>query len=178
MARNLRLLQIDDDITNPVLANAIVYNDRVPTFIDPVPVPVDGADLVGITSWSGSIAFWSTFDPSKDDLPDLVTADVRFEDATSPLNDITNQPMLPTGISHFKAFAAMARITQRPIGYCVHTAEASYWDKLMKLGDTTTEQRAMALLAAHETAELAAILGDLPPHRPAERESACVGWNR
>jgi hypothetical protein len=176
MPRYLRLLQIDDDITDPVLANAVKNKKRIAPFIDPVPIPVDGVDHVGISTWSSAVAFWAQFDPIKHDLPDLITSDIRFRDATSPLGSIHNKPLLPTGFSHFKPFAAMSKITGRPIGYSVHTAERNYWRGLLELPSTGPEQRTLALLAAHEAAELAAILGELPTHSPSERLEIGLKW--
>src|ERR1035437_3200630 len=112
MPRNLRLLQIDVELPGP----------RSVAFIDTV--TINGVSKPGIDRWEVAIEFWNGFEASE--RIDLITADVRFTaDHTSPLwydetfrnpNDAEREEFLiPTGLSHVKPFAAIARATGRPI---------------------------------------------------------------
>lgn len=176
MPRNLRLLQIDDDLRGPRLASK---------FIDPVTV---GAGLkCGIDDWETSIAFWNEYERAGP--IDLITADIRFTaDGTTPLLydksfQLADEArgldefLIPTGLSHVKPFAAIARAARRPMGVAVHTADVGGWKA--RLASTNVAARVMAHLAAHEIGELAAILGDRPEltnKSTEERLEACWTW--
>jgi hypothetical protein len=176
MPRNLRLLQIDDDLRGRRLASK---------FIDTVSVG-NGAKH-GIDDWDASIEFWSEYERS---WPiDLITADIRFTaDGTTPLlYDTTFQALdsaeqfdellIPTGLSHVKPFAAIARAAGQPVGIAVHTADVGGWKTRLKSKNVAA--RVMAYLAAHEIGELVAILGDrlnLATKSNDERLEACWRW--
>jgi hypothetical protein len=176
MPRNLQLLQIDDDLLQP----------RCPSeFIDPVQVGT--AHKYGISDWLASIDFWSQF--TENVKIDLVTADIRFTaDKTTPLlydssfqrNDESQQSgefLIPTGLSHVKPFAAIARAGGRPLGVAIHTADVDGWKA--RRTSSNIAARIMAYLAAQEIGELAAILGDkldLADKSKEEVLEACWSW--
>ena len=158
--RNLRLLRIDDQI---------LYTERLPegSFAPPStadeapPAHIDSivdSNIVAIDGWDTALAFWSGFRPAM--LPDLIISDVRFDDPTSPLYEAGDGQLLPTGISHFKPFAAIARASGAPIGVAVHTADPTPWAE--KLKSDKAVLRMLSRLAAHEIGELVGILGHLP----------------
>jgi hypothetical protein len=157
--RRLRLLRIDDDLTpggNPKAPG--FHAQRVPQHLETVNLDDGGQPKPGIGSWQDAVSFW-TYQKGVPNI-DLVVSDVRFDDDTSPIVDGWNLPRgawLPTGLSHFKAFAALARATGRPLGVGLHTKEARIWRKLADEQDPLL--RLMGNLAAHEIGELAALLG-------------------
>ncbi len=159
--RNLRMLRIDDQLRFPkrLAEDATVplgYRDELP----PEHIEhVEFGQIIGIRSWDTAISFWSEFDPKM--RVDLVVADVRFEDYTSPLSYFGGPNVLPTGISHFKPFAAIARALGAPIGMAVHTMDAETWKNKLQLQNDPV-QRTMGRFAAHEIGELAAILQQIP----------------
>jgi hypothetical protein len=176
MPRNLQLLQIDDDLLQP---------RRPSEFIDPV--QIEAAYKYGISDWLASIEFWSKFNENVK--IDLVTADIRFTaDKTTPLlYDISFQRseesqqsgefLIPTGLSHVKPFAAIARAGGRPLGVAIHTADVDGWKA--RRASPNIAARVMAYLAAQEIGELAAILGDrldLVDKSKEEVLEACWSW--
>src|ERR1700731_2196757 len=152
MARNLKLLQIDDDLLQPRQASE---------FIDAV--YVGNTDKFGINDWRASIEFWIQF--NEDVRIDLVTADIRFTaDRTTPLlydqifrkgeePQQSGEFLIPTGLSHLKPFAAIARAGGRPLGVAIHTADVLGWKA--RRASANAAARVMANLAAHEIGELA-----------------------
>jgi hypothetical protein len=176
MPRNLTLLQIDDDLCEQRQASI---------FIDPV--AVGQAFKYGIDEWLTSIKFWISYERRQP--IDLITADIRFTaDRTTPLlydktigaSEDKERPeefLIPTGLSHLKPFAAIARATGRPMGIAVHTADVRGWKaRLISKNDAV---RTMAYLAAHEIGEVAAILGDLTDFEDKsqeERLDECWNW--
>jgi hypothetical protein len=176
MPRYLRLLQIDDDLRHPRPASEFIQD-----------ISIGSENKYGINDWETSIEFWNQYERNR--RIDLITADVRFTaDKTTPLlYDSTfrtsenagqyEEFLIPTGLSHLKPLAAIARDGGRPFGIAVHTADVLSWKAI--LASKNPVARAMAYLAAHEIGELAAILG----HRPNfstlsnnERLEACWSW--
>lgn len=150
LPRKLKLLIIDDELKRSYRGYHVPASIEVLKLDDNLP---------GIDSWQAALQFWTTFD--YDEVPDLVLADVRFiEDRTSPLSLLfkPNENYIPTGLSHLKAFAALARALGKPIGVCARTIDAELWQE--QLSSNRPENRAMGYLAMHEIGELAAILGD------------------
>lgn len=158
--RLLRLLRIDDDITtggNPKTPG--FQAQRAPRHLETVELQDGARTKPGIGSWEDAVAFW-THQKGIPDI-DLVISDVRFDDDTSPLVNgwiLPKGAWLPTGLSHFKAFAALARFTGRPLGVGLHTKESRIWRRLTEEADPFL--RVMGNLAAHEIGELAALLGE------------------
>jgi hypothetical protein len=112
-----------------------------------------------ISSWKGAVEFWAGY--SGDAFPDLVVADIRFDrDYTSPLSRValTKENNLPTGLSHVKPFAAVARATGRVVSVSIYTGQRKLWSRLAN--SVHPVDQCMGLLAAHEIGELAAILGE------------------
>ncbi len=150
LPRKLKLLIIDDELKRSYRGY------HVPSSIEVLKLD---ENLPGIDSWRAALQFWTAFD--YDEVPDLVLADVRFiEDRTSPLSLLfkPNENYIPTGLSHLKAFAALARALGKPIGVCARTIDAELWQE--QISSNRPENRAMGYLAMHEIGELAAILGD------------------
>lgn len=164
-ARNLSLLRIDDRLalrrSNTSTAPAD-YVGKPPKGIDLVTFQAGGEPCLTVGGWTLAIHFWSQFDPRS--VPDLVVGDVHFdEDASTPMNfdeyGIASRSV-PTGLSHVKPFAAVARALGSPMGIGVHTADPDLWRRACEqIGDRAYDPR-MGLLAAHEIGEIAAILGD------------------
>jgi len=143
---------------------------------------VDLNNNIAIPNWITALSFWKHFD--SDTHLDLVVADVQFEDRSSPLGFSSTGKevrLLPTGLSHFKPFAAMARARGAPIGVALHTKDYEIWKKYSKEPGDPFRQ-AMGLLAAHEIGEIAAILGQLPENfeelRPENKLEVCWTWLR
>lgn len=157
--RRLRLLRIDDDLIPGKSSEAPQpASDRAPAAIETIELPERGICIPGIRSWEGVIGFWSGYDLRSP--VDLILSDVKFIDPTSPLSALATGDALPlpTGLSHFKAFAAIARAHGRPVGLGLHTKDSRIWSEFAS--DGNRELRFMALLAAQEAGELAAILGE------------------
>ena len=150
LPRKLKLLIVDDELKSSY------HGYHVPASIEVLKLD---DELPGIDSWRTALQFWTTFDYAE--VPDLVLADVRFiEDRTSPLSLLfkPSENYIPTGLSHLKAFAALARALGKPIGVCARTVETDVWQNL--IASKKPEKQAMGYLAMHEVGELAAILGD------------------
>lgn len=158
--RQLRVLRIDDDLTSGGNPKAPGFRaQRASRHLATVDLDDCGQPKPGIGSWADAMAFWTLQKGAPE--VDLVISDVRFDDDTSPLVTGWNLPRgawLPTGLSHFKAFAALARATGRPLGVGLHTKEPRIWRKLSDEQDPFF--RLMANLAAQEIGELAALLGE------------------
>ena len=176
MPRNLRLLQIDDDLLQPRQASEFIEQ-----------VSAGAENTFGINDWQAAIEFWTGFDAGT--TVDLVTADIRFTaDKTTPLLfdpafrrieglQQSGEFLIPTGLSHLKPFAAVARAGGRPLGLAIHTADVHGWKA--RLTSSNIPGRLMAYLAAHEIGELAAILGhrlDFGGKTKAEVLGACWRW--
>lgn len=176
--RELRLLRIDDDIApgNPADLPLQHREQMAPAHLQTVFVNSGRQCLAGIRSWASALDFWRDFKPA--DQIDLIVSDVKFLDDTSPLSRIADSneriPM-PTGLSHFKAFAAIARAKGSALGIGIHTSDASIWAQNCRTGDA--KLRFMSLLAAHEIGELAAILGE-PLDLADGGAEACWSWLR
>ena len=170
-ARNLSILRIDDAYNrDPAaglaeiehLANYRVNRDA-------------GDQQCVISNWRSALEFWSHGE--FDRLPDLIVADVLFEyDASSPLAALPSYAgyvrFFPGGLMHLKPFAAIARWIGRPIGLGIHTASTKVWKSAWDQG-----RHPMAALAAHEAAEVAAILGEVKlPKGPAELWYIGLDW--
>jgi hypothetical protein len=176
MPRNLRLLQIDDDLFQPRPASEFIEQ-----------VSAGAENTLGINDWRAAIEFWTGFDAAT--TVDLVTADIRFTaDKTTPLlfdpafrrgerSQQSSEFLIPTGLSHLKPFAAVARAGERPLGIAIHTADVHGWKA--RLTSSNIPARLMAYLAAHEIGELAAILGhrlDLSGKTKEEVLETCWRW--
>lgn len=123
-------------------------------------LPPEGLEDAGkIKTWFMALNFWARY--KGDALPDLVVADVYFEnDRTSPLSRprFAEPNPLPTGLSHLKPLSVLARVGGRVIGIGIYTGNPKYWERLTHSG--ATQDQCMGYLAAHELGELAAILGE------------------
>jgi len=176
MSRNLRLLQIDDDLFQPRQATEFIES-----------VSVGSASRHGINDWQSAIEFWNQFDEGT--TIDLITADIRFTaDRTTPLlfdpafrrgegSHPSGEFLIPTGLNHLKPFAAVARAGGRPLGIAIHTADVHGWKARLTSSDIAG--RLMAYLAAHEVGEVAAILGhqlDFADKTNEEVLEACWSW--
>jgi hypothetical protein len=176
MPRNLRLLQIDDDLLQPRQATEFIES-----------VSIGGERKHGINDWQSAIEFWTQYDEST--IVDLITADIRFTaDRTTPLlfdptfrkgegTQPSGEFLIPTGLSHLKPFAAVSRAGGRPLGIAIHTADVHGWKT--RLTSSNIPGRLMAYLAAHEVGEVAAILGH--PLEVVDKTNegvleACWGW--
>lgn len=151
MPRNLRILVIEDGDFNEL----------------------SDLDYIGpIKSWRSAIKLWCSM--TKEQTPDLISADVLFEeDNTTPLTKTEgviagSNHIAPTGLSHAKAFLALAQFSGN-IGLAFKTANAGMWGKILE----KKPNHAMALLAAHEIGEIAAILGE-----ELETIEDCWAWLR
>lgn len=188
--RKLRVLRIDDRAVarrSPSGDSAADLADRPPAAIDVVHFGPNEDPFVAIASWNLAIQYWQPYTSGA--RPDLVVADVLFDhDATTPLTLSAADKLIPTGLSHVKPFGAVSRALGSPIGIGIHTANPDLWKNLLDLRkgpvkkpvETVAVQRAMALLAAHEIAELAGILGDSPLEllvQPTDQQLTwCWGW--
>jgi hypothetical protein len=119
-----------------------------------------GEGVYGIDKWETALHFWSSFQGGE--MPDLVVADVRFAlDRTTPLSMLfkPDDNEIPTGLSHLKPFAVLARALGLPLGVSARTMMGrALWEA--QIASSEPEKRAMGYLAVHEIGELAAILGD------------------
>jgi hypothetical protein len=166
--RNLRVIRIDDT------AGSLVPDDKY------FPIEGDGVvrrplDLVtykvkdkiglGINGLAAARMFWLQFKPAF--VPDIVLGDINFEhDEGSPLQAWGREAKssIPNGLMHCKPFAAMARVTGRPLSVMLHTADKGHWSRMLTgVGAQDDRRRVFALLAAQEAMEVAAILGDPIP---------------
>jgi hypothetical protein len=157
--RKLRLLIIDDELKDSF------GGYLVPQSIEVVKL---GENLRGIDSWEAALQFWTSFHHSE--VPDLVVADVRFIDDSSPLSALLppDENYIPTGLSHLKVFGVLSRALGKPIGVCVRTIDPRVWEDHIAtprpedpaLLENWLFAKAMGYLAVHEIGELAAILGD------------------
>ncbi len=174
--RELILLRVDDKLpaTKPPVSSGIsLLGYEPPPGIKLVSFKHGESEYLGIDGWERSIRYWLSF--STDKLPDLIVADVRFDkDLSSPLNYDSQHTCIPTGISHLKPIAGVARGLGRPLGIALHTDDVNQWKNLARQNDL------MGYLAAHEIGELAAILGDIVPldNLPAkeQRMEWCWYW--
>lgn len=173
--RNLKVLRIDDDLDaggNPAAPRYAAQ--RAPRHLDSIELDQAGQRVPGIRSWKDAILFWEQYNQAQS--IDLIIADVRFDDHTTPLVNLAvdgNRLPLPTGISHFKAFAALARAHGRPIGVGMHTKEAQVWRNYAKAKGRDLQY--VAMLAAHEIGELAGILGETGDFVRRDAED-CWAW--
>jgi hypothetical protein len=170
--RKLRLLIVDDEL-RPSLTGYMIP--------DLLSLWYPGEGIPGITSWQAAIQFWKSFQGGV--IPDLVVADVRFvNDDTSPLSRLFKYPEvnnIPTGLSHLKTFAVLARALRLPLGVGIRTMDPSLWRK--QIESSKYEDKAMGLLAAHEAGELASILGDelqLGSFEDCQHIDTCLEWLR
>lgn len=164
--RTMVVLRIDDETlsTMPSDPDAVAHNVERP-FAGIARMQFRAHDIlaqdtlyVAITRWQLAVQYWLCFDPQS--LPDLIVGDVRFaKDTSTPLNFNTKESRrdIPTGLSHIKPFAAISRALGKPIGIGLHTAGPRLWESVYASSEADPR---MALLAAHEAGELAAILGD------------------
>lgn len=174
--RRLRLLRIDDDLNPGNSPTPQAAEQEAPTHLETVFVKDGDSILAGIGSWATAIQFWKEFNSIGQ--IDLIVSDVKFKDETSPLNALASQGErlpLPTGMSHFKAFAAIARAKGTTLGIGLHTKDATIWEEYSKSPDPSL--RFMSLLAAHEIGELAAIIGEADGI-PGAGVEACWSWLR
>lgn len=176
--RRLRLLRIDDDITPGQIADPPpqYLDQEAPEHLETVFVREGDVPVAGIRSWANAIQFWQKYDAAQ--RIDLIVSDVKFLDVTSPLNSLATGDSLlplPTGISHFKAFAAIARANGAVLGIGLHTKDAGIWDTYFRSKEQNL--RFMSLLAAHEIGELAAIMGYAEDLAAAGAEG-CWAWLR
>src|SRR6266498_120905 len=107
--RNLTILRLNDDLLPASRENAPFGG------IDVIRFNSDHqTELSAITSWRAALMFWSSF--GSDRPPDLVVADVNFEkDSTTPLHpEDAPDTQIPTGLSHLKPIAALARALAQP----------------------------------------------------------------
>ncbi len=183
--RDLVLLRINDQVSpRHTQTRSEIFEDWPCSQIEVMVFSERGYDCYAINDWERAIAFWSN---EFSHPPDLIVADVHFDhDETSPLNyadarrniePSSRSRSIPTGLSHLKPIAAMARSFGRPIGIGIHTAESQIWEE-----ELIHNQNRMGFFAAHEIGELAAILGDeVPLHElksPDSRLKWCFRWLR
>jgi len=121
------------------------------------PLGAGGQQQPALGSWAQAIRYWITFHPDK--LPDLIISDIRFtKDESTPLRwgvRGEDEQEIPTGLSHAKPFAAVARALGKPMSIAMYTRAAEKWPELY-----AKSRARMSLLAAHEAGELAALLGE------------------
>lgn len=162
--RNLTLLRCDDFYAvHGVSPDTLRKKDSPPEFIDLFTVRGDGQELAAISGWRTALRFWQAMPVAS--APDLAVCDVNFEyDGSSPIamSLAEIEPVaegysrpIPTGLMHFKPFAAVARTLGRPIGLAIHTADPGLW---RVIGERTAG-RIISALAAQEIGEVATIAG-------------------
>ncbi len=167
--RNLRALRIDDDPFDEQKVGAL------PPSLDTYSIQDERGSVSAINRWNTALRIWSSVSSSS--IPDLVIADVLFaEDDTTPLEGVTQYAshprFIPTGLSHLKPFAALARALERPLGVAIQTRNPAVWEEAW-----LKQSHPMAALAAHEIGELAAILGNrIEGETLAERMRSCWLW--
>jgi hypothetical protein len=162
--RYLRVLIIDDAIDGPFQTcdpAELTQHKGIGEPLSQVTYEYDDLTYVAINSLKAAANFWSIYSDRL--CPDIVLTDVNFEkDTTTPLQSVGefNSSCIPTGLSHCKAFAAIARAKSRPLAIAIHTADPSLWARGAedRVGNRT--KHFFGLLAAHEIIELAALLGD------------------
>lgn len=175
--RVLRLLRIDDDISrgnreDPPLQH---IDQMAPKHLETVFVRDGASEVSGIRNWATAIQFWRGLTPGT--RIDLIVSDIKFVDDSSPLNRLAlpGIPLaLPTGLSHFKPLAAMARMSGAPLGVAIHTKDAPIWGNGAG-NNAPPAVQALSLLAAHEIGELAAILNRDDAHLETGPD-ACWAW--
>jgi len=159
--RNLRVIRLDDGLRGPIPHDE--YDPEDGDF-DVVLPPLELVTIrdgdqyhLGISGLAGSELFWEAF--HSDQLPDIVVGDVNFEyDLSSPLRRWDPEhDQIPTGLSHLKPVAAVARASGRLIAIGIHTADPNKWMQL-KIGGG--KGSIYGLMAESEIRELAAILGE------------------
>lgn len=186
-SRRLRVLRIDDDLPKEPFTAAPSERLKKETFphVDLVRVRIGSEERLGIASWEMAVEYWKSTQATAP--VDVIVADVRFKDESSPLAGLAHRLAipapgslyLPTGLSHVKAFAAIARATGSPIGIAVHTAESNTWKELLRSEEPI--EHVLALLAAHEVGELAAILGQgeqIANKQDMAKLESCWDWLR
>lgn len=173
--RRLKVLRIDDTTGAPLNKTREAYDLEpgdgcVRPPLDLVVLRSKDNICLRIAGLGWVEQFWAAF--TERDLPDIVLSDIDFEhDATSPLQFLPRatavqeqleanagskgQPLwhIPTGLSHTKALASIARCMGRPIIVAMYTGNSAKWQGMK------SEDRVFGLLAAQEVIELAAILG-------------------
>lgn len=176
--RALVLLRIDDRLLSvqPLIPTATTRNqDPPPPGVRLAKFGAEPRYYTAISSWKEALHYWNAYSGQRP--PDLIVSDVLFnEDDSTPLNFGYTDTDIPTGLSHVKPFAAVARALDLPIGVGIHTANPSTFARIATRDDET---RRMGLLAAHEAAELAAILGDgveLDGLSQGNQLDACFSW--
>lgn len=170
--RNLAVFRIDDGLQT--------HGDVPPRYIDihQVSDPRWG-EVACISDFSTALRYWSS--PRLSAGPDLVTADVLFDDdRRSPLNrgipplecpSVYNDRPLPTGLTHLKPFVAYARACGKPMGIGVHTRSPDLWRLAWDA------QHVMGALAVAEIAEVVALLGEhLEGEGLAQTAENCWTW--
>lgn len=170
LARNLKALSIDDDTDGSLIKG-----------VDPYEFEFDGIVRWRIDAWATALKLWSRSRISS--APDLILGDVLFEcDKTTPFaravtalrgeaETVAVDTPIPTGLSHLKPFAALARATGKPIGIAIHTRNADLWRRAW------AQNHPVGYLAAHEIGELAAILGDdILAEEGEEQATKCFQW--
>ena len=122
-ARNLMALSIDDDSDGSLIKG-----------INPYEFEFDGIVRWRIDKWATALKLWSRSRVSS--APDLILGDVLFEcDKTTPFaravsalrgeaETVAIDTPIPTGLSHLKPFAALARASGKPIGIAVKSSNA------------------------------------------------------
>jgi hypothetical protein len=167
MGRRLRVLRIDDVRSIPLYMDESDYSpdDGDGTVGSPLKLltfVTDGKVCLRVGGLASAVQFWSAF--RSDMTPDIVIADIDFEhDDSGPLKTWHQQaPHIPSGLSHIKPFAAIARASGSPIAIAMYTGDQERWNVLARKqnGDSYSDAAVFGLLAAHESIELAAILGD------------------
>lgn len=163
MIRKLRALRIDDRAGTIIPVEDFDYVTGDGVIISPLDLVTiqKGNDVaLGIRGIKSAEHFWDSFVSTN--LPDIILGDVNFEkDDSSPLKEWGDD--LPTGLSHIKPLAAIARAVDRPISVSIHTANHETWQTLLarwcEHASDSAKSVVFGLLAAHEIVELAAILG-------------------
>jgi hypothetical protein len=153
LPRWLRVIRIDDSAKSPVPKTKYFRAEGEGVVTPPLElVTYDRGDetAIAINGLAAARSFWLAFNPTL--TPDLVLADVDFEkDDTSPLHDWAHEKRshIPTGLTHCKPFAAIARATGRPISIQLHTANAGQWRHMLSgLGAKDDRRSVFALLYA------------------------------
>ncbi len=168
MARQLRILRLNDLFAPHAGDTKALTKSACPEFTEAVIFDTPSGDCDAIDGWATAIDFWCSAGVT---VPDVVVADVHFEhDLSSPLNGHSSagSRSIPTGLSHLKPVAAMARSRGNVLGVAIHTADPGLWERL------AADRDRMAMLAAHEIGELAAILGDrIPLDRLGDIDARC-----
>jgi hypothetical protein len=155
MGRHLRVLRIDDVHTilstettdySPEDGDGAVGTPlRLLTFV------TEGKVCLRIGGLASAVQFWSAF--RNDMTPDIVIADIDFEhDNSGPLKTWRQEaPHIPSGLSHIKPFAAIARASGSPIAIAMYTGDQERWNLLArKQNGSSYSTPPSSLLAAHD----------------------------